>query len=146
MSAYRFLSLKEIAETVCDQGFVDQAALTALEEHFSSHSIVDQAKADLLFHISAAVSSSPKTCSAWPSLFLQSVCRYVVFDLNTPGEIAECEANWLRQHISDQREMTRIEIELIREIQRSAICTCSSMNQLFDRALQDEQTLTPKAN
>jgi len=144
MSAHQFQSLKEIADTVCEQGFVDQAALTALEEHFNSHSTVDQSKADLLFHISAVVSSNPKTCSAWQALFLQSVCRFVVFDLNSPGEIAESEANWLRHHISDQREMTRIEVALIREIQRSANCTCSAMNQLFERARQTEQSLMPQ--
>lgn len=150
MSVHRSPSLTEVAQVVCHQGFVDQSSLSTLENYFCSDSVIDQSKADILFRIHASVSDSPQTSPAWQTLFVQSICRFVVFDLNSPGEVAECEADWLRSHLSDSKELSKTEIELLREIQRNSTCDCPQMKGLFDRALSYDQPLeaqpTPDQN
>lgn len=126
-------SLDEIAASIIANGKVTSVDLALLECHFGSSAVIDQNKADLLFQINSAVGASLDTCQQWQNLFCQSICRFVVYDMSSPGEIADVEAEWLNQQLPPDRPLTSTELHLIREIQNSASTNCEQMKGLYAR-------------
>jgi hypothetical protein len=139
-NAYSFL--EKIASKAIEQGFVDPESVTSMTKHYDAHALVCQDKADLLFTINAGVRTSQQNCPAWNQLFAQAICRFVVFDLNSPGEIAESESQWLLQQLSNLEELTESEICLLKEIQENAISVTPAVRELVDRVKMVENQLT----
>ena len=133
-------SLNEIAQAIIAKGQLDLADLTTLAGQFDSDSVIDQHKAELLFQIDSMLQDGTGNCQQWQRLFSQSISRYVVFDMNSPGEIAECESEWLRRQIPDDRPLSGAEIELLRELQRCSISCCEKMKSLYGRVQCIEQS------
>lgn len=130
-NAYSFL--EKIASEAITQGFVDPETVTALTKHCDAHSVICQDKANLLFSINASVRTSQQNCPAWHQLFAQTICRFVVFDMNSPGEIAESESQWLIQQITNSEELTESETSLLKEIQEHAISLTPAIRDLVER-------------
>lgn len=147
MSVKPTSSLDEIAERIIGKCKFDPADLAALEALFDSDSVIDQHKAELLFKINLAVHDGSVNCQQWHRLFSRAISRYVIFDLNSPGEIAECESNWLHSQMREDRPLSGAEIEMLRELQSNSTHSCEQMKSLYDRAKRVEQfSASPKAD
>ena len=134
MSQFQSLSADEIVKLVYSTGKVDSEAVQALEKHLQADWVVTIDEAELLFQIDRQIGRHDDNCPSWRSLFIEAISRFVVFDMNTPGEISAEEAEWLRKHLSPGNELTPNEVQLLRHIRKHSNSCCESMQHLFDLA------------
>lgn len=131
-------NLEAIATRAIEKGFVDGDAVSSLTEHYDAHAVICEDKANLLFAINTAVRSNDQNCPEWQQLFAQAICRFVVFDLNSPGEIAEDESKWLLQHLGKTQELSVAEVSLLKEIHSNAVTLTAEVRELVDRVRLSE--------
>ena len=124
----------EILHYLVDAGSIDTAAVKALEHQLESDWVVTADEAELLFRINDAVGQRDENCPTWNELYVHSISRYVLFDMNTPGEICPEEAEWLRAHMQSSGTYTKADRELLTYIRERATRCCESMEELFNAA------------
>lgn len=134
MNQFQLLSADEIVRLVHSLGKVDSNAVQALEKHLQADWIVTIDEAELLFQIDRQVGRQDDNCPAWRSLFIEAISRFVVFDMNTPGEISAEEAEWLRRHLSPGSDLTPNEVQLLKHMRKHSTSCCESMQNLFNLA------------
>ena len=131
MNQFQLLSADEIVRLVHSLGKVDSNAVQALEKHLQADWVVTIDEAELLFQIDRQVGRQDDNCPTWRPLFIEAISRFVVFDMNTPGEISTEESEWLRKHLSPDGELTPNEVQLLKHIRKHSASCCESMQHLF---------------
>ena len=134
MNQFQSLSADEIVRLVFSTGKVDREAVQALEKHLQADWVVTIDEAELLFQIDRQVGRQDENCPSWRPLFVEAISRFVVFDMNTPGEISTEEAEWLRRHLSPGSDLTPNEVQLLKHMQKHSTSSCESMQNLFNLA------------
>jgi uncharacterized membrane protein len=125
--------LEQIASKAIEQGFVDPEMVADIEKYYDAHSVICSDKANLLLNVNSAVRSDPRNCSAWAKLFAQAICRFVVFDLQSPGEVEEEESQWLEQYLAKEEGLSEAEVRLLKEIQEDACRISPAIQRLIDQ-------------
>jgi hypothetical protein len=132
---YEDYSVKQIVDHLAAQGHVDVEAVDALDRFFRKDTVISQDEADLLFQINDRVRLSEGNCESWSKLFADSITRFVVFDMNTPGELSTEESSWLRNqlgNITSGDQLSDAERHLLNEIKRHATSFSQEMKTLLE--------------
>ncbi len=104
---------RQILDTIASDGRVDAAEVAQLQQSFESDWVIDRAEAELLFEINRRVGSEDNA-KEWSQFFVNAITKFVVFDMETPGEVDNAEGNWLAAMLSDPQ--TETENALLQEI------------------------------
>lgn len=131
MNAGHSLTPHQIATQAAQAGRITTEQVAALAKHLRADWVICEAEAELLFQINAGVKSSDDNCQSWQQLFAEAISRFLVFDMNTPGEISDEESVWLQQHFKSSHSLTDSEKFLLGEIRRHAKTVCPNMKALF---------------
>lgn len=134
MNSSNSLTPKQIATQAVAAGRITSDQVAALEKHLRSDWVICDAEAELLFQVNHGVKASDENCGSWQKLFAEAISRFLVFDMNTPGEISTEESQWLRQHFQSSSQLTDSEKFLLVEIKRHATSVCPEMQELFRKA------------
>ncbi|XZE54775.1 hypothetical protein SH139x_000754 [Planctomycetaceae bacterium SH139] len=124
----------DILQFLVDAGSINTEAVQTLEKYLESDWIISADEAELLFRVNRSVGEREENCPSWNDLYVRSISRYVLFDMNSPGEICPDEAEWLRSHIAADEGMSKSDRELLRYIHSHATSCCDSMQPLFQAA------------
>ena len=110
--------IREILKKVVELGKITPEEVKAIEAYLESDGIIDQSEAKLLFRINHALESNHDDCDEWIEFFVTNICRYVVMDMNTPGQIDAEEGDWLAEMFDDYSIDNVAEQALIRDIKK----------------------------
>lgn len=109
----------EILKHIVADGIVDAQEVETLRQRVNQDWKVDRDEAELMFKINRATSDGDEHCDEWGPLFVEVICRYLVFDMHTPGEIDAEEGDWLALQLGDG-PLNVNERNLLKEIKRTA--------------------------
>ena len=85
---------RQIVESAQSNGTLTPEDIKNLRVCLDNDWIIDQAEAELLFKLNQTLGST-YTQPGWTDLFVQSLVKLVLFDMETPGEIGSMEGDWL---------------------------------------------------
>jgi hypothetical protein len=125
---------RSICEQVIADGVVTSDEVRQLQNHVDTDWVICREDADLLFRVNNAARECKKNCKEWPEFFASTIARFIVFDMNTPGQVDRDEAEWLRAHFQSGQPLTETEKRLFREIRRMAPQCCESLEEYFTAA------------
>jgi hypothetical protein len=128
------MTAEQIVSHFAEAGKVETDAVEALEKLLNHDWVVSAKEAELLFKINRQIGGHDENCPTWGHLYTEAITRFLVFDLNTPGEISEEEAEWLRNHLSPENELTPNDILLLKNIHKHSQKSCASIEPLFAKA------------
>ncbi len=134
MSQFQSMSADAIVKHFMEAGVVEPEAVEALEKRINSDWVISADEAEMLFQINQKVGDHDDHCPNWGDFYVHAITRYVVNDMNTPGEISNEEAEWIRKHIHADGNLTQNEVKLLRHIKKCTTSYCDSMKPLFDSA------------
>ena len=132
MNRYESMSPNQILQLIIADGKVDAQEVQVLEHLLEGDWIIDAAEADLLFQINDKVFHDKEEGLEWQRFFVAAISKYLVFDMNSPGEITTEEAAWLSKRISADKMLSHTERLLLQDIKRHATCCCPAMQKLFE--------------
>lgn len=93
------MSSKEDAEKILSEIQASQAVnagqVKSLQQLVDLDWIVDHDETELVFKANQAIGANDEDCPEWKDFFVSTVCRIVVLDMETPGEIDVQEGDWL---------------------------------------------------
>jgi len=84
----------EILKSAQNSGNLTPQAIEDLQGCINRDWIIDEAEAELLFKLNHTLGADFEQ-KAWTTLFVESVTKLVLLDMDTPGEIGVHEGNWL---------------------------------------------------
>ncbi|MDA7878372.1 hypothetical protein N9B39_02350 [bacterium] len=84
----------QIVESAQSNGTLTPEDVKNLRVCLDNDWIIDQTEAELLFKLNQTLGST-YTQPGWTDLFVQSLVKLVLFDMETPGEIGSVEGDWL---------------------------------------------------
>lgn len=131
MNSFASMSPSQILQHIIADGKVDRSEVQALEHHLESNWIIESTEADLLFQINDQVLHNKDEGAEWQAFFVEAISKFLVFDMNSPGEVTAEEAQWLTQRIAADQTLTYTERLLLQNIRRHATRCCPSLNPLF---------------
>ena len=111
---------REVIESICQDGKVDQAEIDALNAALGSDWQIDREEAQLLFQINDATQQNEANADGWGELFVNAIVQFTVFDMNSPGEIEQEEASWLIDQLVQHPLLDQNEETLLKTIKKQA--------------------------
>lgn len=111
--------IREILKKVVALGKITAEEVEAIEAYIESDGVIDQSEAKLLFRINHALESNHDDCDEWTDFYVTNICRYVVMDMNTPGQIDEEEGDWLGEMFDNYSIDNVAEQTLVAEIKKT---------------------------
>jgi uncharacterized membrane protein YqhA len=112
-------SLTEIKKSLLDKKAIGEAEMKQLHEILSAEAM-DKEKANLLFDLKDAFLNKHNH-SAWEPFFIDSITEFLLNDEESPGEIDDSEAQWLRAKIQHDGKLGRVDRELLANLKRKSI-------------------------
>lgn len=113
---------KEVLDHIAADGIVDAAEVESLRKRLEEDWQIGQDEAELLFQINEAARQSDEHDESWGEFFSEAIARYLVFDMNTPGEVDAEEAHWLAARLHQHppiRDVTQLLLTKIRKHART---------------------------
>jgi predicted transcriptional regulator len=122
--------VREVIKEIVGDQTISAEQVRTLEKYVKEDWVIDQNEAKLLFRMNKALKSNHDDCPEWTKFFVTSISRFVVMDMNSPGEIDETEGDWLAEMLDEYSVENASEKQLILEIQK---CTTSIKGKLGER-------------
>jgi len=122
---------REILDQIAADGIVDAAEVETLRQRLEEDWHIGQDEAELLFRINDAVSQSEEHAESWGEFFSEAIARYLVFDMNTPGEVDAGEARWLLARLNQDQQVCDVERKLLGNIRKYAKTIHSELDELI---------------
>ncbi len=114
----------QILQLIIADGKVDSKEVEALEHLLENDWIIDGAEANMLFEINDKVFTDQEEGREWQRFFVHAISKFLVFDMNSPGEITSEEAAWLTKRITADKSLSYTERLLLQDIRRHATKCC----------------------
>ena len=116
--------LSSMKSAILEDGVIDEAEVQMIRKVIygtgsGGGEAVDRAEADFLFDLNDATSGKPNHAS-WKDLLVEAICKHVLEDETSPGEIDEEEGDWLIARIEGDDEYDENEKALLSAIKGSA--------------------------
>jgi len=118
-----------LKEVLADQS-INAEQVRELEKFVGKDRVIGQNEAKFIFRINQALGSNHDDCVEWTQFFVTTISRFVVMDMNSPGEIDESEGDWLAGMLDEYSVGNHSEKSLLLEIQK---CTTSIKGRLSER-------------
>ena len=111
--------IREVLQKVVQDAAINADQVKKLEEFVNADWVIDEDEAKFLFRVNRALVDSEHVCPEWTEFFVTSITRFVVMDLNTPGEIDEAEGDWLADMMNEFSIDNESERKLIFELRKT---------------------------
>ena len=111
--------VREVLKQVVQDTEINADQVKELARFVKQDWVIDQDEAKFLFRVNEALGSNHDDCPEWSQFFVTSISRFVVMDMNSPGEIDEAEGNWLAEMLDEFSVDNESEKKLIYEIQKT---------------------------
>ncbi|MDR2511991.1 MAG: YqhA family protein [Bacteroidales bacterium] len=112
--------LQDLKKTVFKDGIILEEDVKLLQEAMFADGGIDKEKAEFLFELKDSVSRK-KMHSSLENLFVEAITGFLLEDENSPGEIDESEAKWLRAKIQYKGYADNIDKRLLTNLRRKSI-------------------------
>ncbi len=134
MSHFDHMTADEIIRHLVTDGKISTEAVQLLERKLELDWVVTGDEAEMLFQINQHLGQLEENCPTWADLYVHAITQYLVFDMNTPGEVSTEEAEWLRKHIDASGKLSLNDVNLLKQIHKLAKVCCPTLHPLFDLA------------
>lgn len=111
--------VREVLIKVLQDNAINADQVKGLERFVREDWVIDGDEATLLFRVNKAIGCNEDQCAEWTQFFVTSISRFVVMDMNTPGEIDESEGDWLAELLDEYSVDNKSEKALIFELQKT---------------------------
>lgn len=112
--------LQELKKRIFADGVIHKTDVTLLREQLIGEEDIDKEKADFLFELKDAVSKKKMTQDL-EEFFVEAISAFLLEDEESPGEIDDGEARWLRAKIQHKGYADRVDKKLLANLRRKAI-------------------------
>ena len=112
--------INSIFENVLQSRTINDQIVKELESKVNEDWIVGHHEVELLFKVNHAIGDQDQKCPQWTEFFKTAVCRSVVFDLESPGEIDVKEGDWLASIVQKYSVKNDSEKSLFQAIRKNA--------------------------
>ncbi|MDR1674887.1 MAG: YqhA family protein [Tannerella sp.] len=113
-------NLQELKKSIFADGVIDEADITLLRGVIFDEEGVSRKKADFLFEIKDAIGKKKLTAEL-EVVFVEAITAYLLDDEDSPGEIDESEAKWLRAKIQYKGYVDHIDKRLLANLRKRSI-------------------------
>lgn len=120
-------SITELRKEITRNGLLDTNDVDIIQQWLFDDTGITRRKADFLFELKDTVSRE-KMHPSFKPLFVESISILMLDDEDSPGEIDESEANWLRARIQSKGYMDDIDEELLKKLRLRSINYPSILN------------------
>jgi uncharacterized membrane protein YqhA len=112
--------LTELKKSILAQSAIDEQTVGQLREVLFAGNGMDKEKASMLFELKDAFLDK-NNHPAWKTLFIDSITGFLLEDEDSPGEIDDDEAQWLRAKIQYDGKLGKIDRALLANLKRKSI-------------------------
>lgn len=141
MSDYMTQSLADLRKSIVADGVVDADEAKKLRERLYADGKIDQAEAEFIFDVNDAVSGNAND-PAWQTLFVDTICDYLLKDETSPGVVDGAEAVWLLERVQP-RDVVGRGTEKVHRFQLMRPSTAIRMRNGTCSVPQDARTSKP---
>jgi uncharacterized membrane protein YqhA len=113
-------ALHELKRTIFSDGQISEENITQLREAMFDDERITKAKADFLFELKDIISSQ-KITKNFEELFIEAISSFLLEDEDSPGEIDESEAKWLRAKIQHNGVVDKLDKKLLANLKKKSI-------------------------
>ena len=121
------LNLIQLRKTIFANGRITADDVRTLREAMFDDEGMTRRKADFLFEVKDTVAKE-KQHPDFRSLFIEAITSFLLEDEESPGEIEESEAKWLRARIQYKGEMDAIDELLLKNLRMKSINFPQTLN------------------
>ena len=132
--------VREVLKQVVTQTTVSAEQVRILEQFVKQDWVIDEHEAKFLFRVNQALGSNHDDCAEWTDFYVTSICRLVVMDMNSPGQIDSEEGDWLASMFDKYSVDNDSQKKLMFELQKS---TTSIKGKLGERLDSISQAASP---
>jgi uncharacterized membrane protein YqhA len=112
-------TLDELKKSIIADGIIDDARVKRLREMVYADGQIEKEGADFLFELNSI--RNTKTTEAWKAFFIEAITSFLLEDDESPGEIDDNEAQWLRAKIQYDGRLGKIERALLANLKKKSI-------------------------
>jgi uncharacterized membrane protein YqhA len=113
-------NLQQLKKNIFHDGVIGEKDVKQLREALFADGGIDKAKADFMFEIKDSVGCK-KMHRDLENLFVEAITSFLLEDEESPGEIDDGEAKWLRAKIQHKGTADRIDKRLLANLQKKSI-------------------------
>lgn len=132
--------LKDLRKEVLADGKIDEQDVEILKDVLELDQGLDQLKADFLIDLKNSVNKE-KIAPQFKQLFVNALAAYLLEDENSPGEIDEDEAKWLRGKMQSTGKTDEFDKALLETLRNRSINFPKILQYKSFKARQFEQLL-----
>jgi uncharacterized membrane protein YqhA len=112
-------NLNELKESILAHRIIDEQTVRQLQAVFATGGM-DKEKANILFELKDSFLSKNNHPS-WEIFFIDSITSFLLDDEDSPGEIDDSEAQWLRAKIQYDGKLGKIDKALLTNLKRKSL-------------------------
>lgn len=135
------VNLRELKKELFRDGPFNDEKIKVLREAMFDEEGMTLPKGNFLFEIKDKLTSSGKRFSSFDDLFMEGITALLLEDEDSPGEIDEKEARWLRAQIKRNGQIDEIERNLLHNLRVKSIIFPAILNIKSERAKRIERCL-----
>jgi uncharacterized membrane protein YqhA len=113
-------NLIEIKKSIFAKGIIDQQTVEQLSNLVFDANGMDKGKANFLFELKDAFLGKNNHAS-WDLFFIDAITRFLLEDEESPGEIDDSEAQWLRAKIQHDGKLGKVDKALLVNLKKKSI-------------------------
>ena len=113
-------NLKELKKEIFANGCIEEVEVENLRDVLFDEEGIDKEKADFLFELKDTINKK-KIPKSLETLFVEAITGFLLEDDDSPGEIDEKEAKWLRAKIQHKGHLDSIDKKLLANIHKKSI-------------------------
>ena len=114
------IDFQDLRKRIFANGKITNEDVTLLREVLLAEKTMDREKGNFLFDIKDSTNRNNQ-CDAFKDLFIEAITALLLNDENSPGEISEEEARWLRAKIRFKGYTDKTDDMLINNLKRKSI-------------------------
>ena len=111
---------QELRKTIFANGKIDEKDVALLRESLAINQAMTRDEGNFLFDIKDNTDRNNQ-CDAFKDFFVEAITAYLLDDDNSPGEINDDEAKWLRAKIRYKGYTDKTDAMLIKNLKRKSI-------------------------
>lgn len=114
------MDLEELKRKIYKDGFISDAEIPLIEDYLGEDAGMNKTKGNFLFDLKNNYAKG-KLPSKFKSLFVHSITAYLLDDEDSPGEIDDDEAKWLRAKIQYNGKIDEYDKALLENLKQRSI-------------------------
>jgi hypothetical protein len=113
-------NLHELKKSIFANGMIEEADIKRLQETIFDEEGITKAKADFLFELKDTISNRKITLQ-FQNWFIETISAFLLEDEDSPGEIDESEARWLRAKMQRNGSFSKLDKKLLANLRKKSI-------------------------